>query len=335
MSPRRFLLFSALVLALAACSGDSDDGEVATDTSTADTSAPPAVETTPTSAPPDLAADTVVLSVNGVETTEGELREELTSAAEFAETNPGQADFLLPDAAGNATVEAARQILQQRVETVLADEALAARGGAVTDADTELVEGLIGEVTITPWLELFVDRSVRSVALQRVIQEEAGIAATAEEWYADNAAELGFACSRHILLDTVDDADAARARIVDDGDDFATVAMELSTGPSGPTGGDLGCGDPAQFVPEFADAVRTLPIAEVSEPVQTEFGFHVIEVTSRGAEVGFEQIADAASQAWQLEISAAVSGPLTELTASADVTVDPAYGTWDGTRIAP
>lgn len=277
----------------------------------------------------------MVLSVNGIETTEAELRAELAEAAEFAATNPGQADVLLPDADGNSTVAAAQLVLQQRVEETLAAEALAARGGVVTDADIAFVEELIGDFEMSPWLQRFIDRSVESVALQRVLREEAGVPETAEEWWEQNADEAGFACSRHILLESEADADSARARIVDDGDDFADVAVELSTGPSGPSGGDLGCGDPASFVPEFAEAVRTLPIGEISEPVETQFGFHVIEVTARGADVPFEDAADAAGQAWQQETALAVGDPLTELATSADVTVDPAYGTWTGTQIVP
>jgi hypothetical protein len=341
MSARRSLLLVALALALglAACGGDSDDdgaeAAATTDASATGDLGEDAIEPPGPTTPPDLADDTVVLSVNGVETTEAELRAELTEAAEFAETNPGQADFLLLDADGNGTVEAARQLLQQRVEEVLAGEALAARDGAVTDADVAFVEELIGDITMTAWLQRFVDRSVESVALQRVLREEAGVPETPEDWWAQNAADAGFACSRHILLESEADADAARARIVDDGDDFADVAVELSTGPSGPAGGDLGCGDPASFVPEFAEAVRTLPIGEISEPVETQFGFHVIEVTARGADVAFDDAADAATQAWQQETAVAVGDPLTELATSADVTVDPAYGTWTGTQIAP
>lgn len=345
MPPRRSLLVVALTLALvlAACGGDSDDGaDDAGDGTTTTTGAPAtsdlggdALEPPEPTTPPELGDGEVVLSVNGVETTEGELRAELAEAAEFAEANPGQADFLLLDADGNGTVEAARQLLQQRVEEVLATEALAAQGGAVTDADIAFVEDIIGELNSTPWLQRFADRSAQSVALQRVLREEAGVPETAEEWWAENGADAGFACSRHILLESEADADAARARVVDDGDEFADVAVELSTGPSGPAGGDLGCGDPASFVPEFAEAVRTLSIGEVSEPVETQFGFHVIEVTARGADVPFADVADAANQAWQQETAAAVGDSLVELTASADVVVDPAYGSWTGSQIAP
>jgi peptidyl-prolyl cis-trans isomerase SurA len=71
----------------------------------------------------------------------------------------------------------------------------------------------------------------------------------------------------------------ARKRIVDDGEDFAEVAKEVSEDPgSAPNGGDLGCFTKDQMVPEFADAAFSLEKGEVSQPVKTDFGYHLIQV---------------------------------------------------------
>jgi peptidyl-prolyl cis-trans isomerase C len=330
MSRRPFALAIAalaLALVLAAC-GDSDDDS-------SDPTAAPELEAAPTTVtapeptdPPDVADDTVVLSVEGTEFTETDLRAELAEAATFAEANPGRADGFLPDAAGNSTLEAAQQQLEQLIEGELAAIELAELGGEITDDDREVFTDIIDEVEVTPWFEEFVDRSLSSVALQRVLLEEAGIPDDAEDWYAEN----GLDCSRHILLDTEEDAIAARARVVDDGEDFATVAMELSTGPSGPQGGDLGCGDPTQFVPEFADALIALEPGEISEPVQTEFGWHVILADSGRP---FADVELEATQAWQTASQEALQEPLTVLTTEAAITLAPEYGTWTGTGIQP
>ncbi|MEO1064605.1 MAG: peptidylprolyl isomerase [Actinomycetota bacterium] len=323
--PRRplALALAALALVLAAC-GDSDDSS----DPAPDVDAVPTTTVPEPTVPPELADDAVVLSVEGTDFTEGDLRAELAEAAAFAEANPGRADGFLPDADGNATLEAAQQQLEQLIEGELAGAALAARGGEVTDADREVFAGIIDEVQVTPWFDAFVERSLASVALQRLILADAGVPDSAEAWYEEN----GLDCSRHILFDAADEegAIAARERLVDGGEDFAALAMELSTGPSGPQGGDLGCGDPAQFVPEFAEALTALEAGEISEPVETQFGWHLILAEN---DRPFADVELEATQAWQIESQEALTEPLTALTTEADITLAPEYGTWDGTGI--
>lgn len=61
-----------------------------------------------------------------------------------------------------------------------------------------------------------------------------------------------------------------------EGADFAALAKEFSDGPSGPGGGDLGNFQPTQMVPAFSKATAQLKIGEVSDPVESQFGYHVI-----------------------------------------------------------
>jgi parvulin-like peptidyl-prolyl isomerase len=89
-------------------------------------------------------------------------------------------------------------------------------------------------------------------------------------------------CARHILLSTLEEANAA-IRLINDGRDFADLAVEYSEDPgSRVQGGALGCFGPGVMVPAFDEAVFSAEIGEVIGPVETEFGFHVIEVTERG-----------------------------------------------------
>jgi peptidyl-prolyl cis-trans isomerase C len=82
--------------------------------------------------------------------------------------------------------------------------------------------------------------------------------------------------ARHILVETQDEANKIIAEL-DDGADFAELATERSTGPSGPQGGDLGWFSPEQMVAPFSEAVGNLEDNTYSkEPVQTQFGWHVI-----------------------------------------------------------
>jgi len=82
--------------------------------------------------------------------------------------------------------------------------------------------------------------------------------------------------ARHILVDTQAAAIDLIAQL-DKGADFEELAKTHSTGPSGPSGGDLGWFSPDQMVEPFSDAVAALADgAYTTEPVQTQFGWHVI-----------------------------------------------------------
>ena len=82
--------------------------------------------------------------------------------------------------------------------------------------------------------------------------------------------------ARHILVETEEEG-AAIIQELDDGGDFQELAKERSTGPSGPSGGDLGWFTPERMVPEFSIAVAALADGEYSKsPVESQFGWHVI-----------------------------------------------------------
>lgn len=89
------------------------------------------------------------------------------------------------------------------------------------------------------------------------------------------------ATARHILVDSADKAQQLKDEITG-GADFATLAKEHSSCPSGAQGGDLGQFGKGMMVKEFDEVVFSAPLNEVQGPVQTQFGFHLLEVTSRG-----------------------------------------------------
>jgi peptidyl-prolyl cis-trans isomerase C len=84
----------------------------------------------------------------------------------------------------------------------------------------------------------------------------------------------------HILVEAKESAQAIVAE-VRSGGDFAEVARRESTGPSASAGGDLGYFEKGQMVPTFAEAAFALEVNEVSDPVQTQFGWHVIKLANR------------------------------------------------------
>ena len=89
--------------------------------------------------------------------------------------------------------------------------------------------------------------------------------------------------ARHILVKTKEEAEAIIDEL-DGGADFAELAKAKSTGPSGPNGGDLGYFQQGQMVPEFETEAYGLDVgAHTAEPVQTQFGWHVIKVEDKRA----------------------------------------------------
>ena len=102
--------------------------------------------------------------------------------------------------------------------------------------------------------------------------------------------------ARHILLPTEDEAKAALER-VKKGEDFAKVAIELSKDPAG-DGGDLGWFTKDRMVPEFADAAFKLQPGQISDPVKSQFGWHIIKLEERRMRTfpPFEELKDQAAR---------------------------------------
>ncbi len=101
--------------------------------------------------------------------------------------------------------------------------------------------------------------------------------------------------ARHILLPTEEEAKKALAR-VKGGEDFAKVANEMSKDTGG-DGGDLGWFTKDRMVPEFSDAAFKLKKGEISDPVKTQFGWHIIQVEDTRTKTfpPFEQLKDQAA----------------------------------------
>ncbi|MEV0257828.1 peptidylprolyl isomerase [Streptomyces sp. NPDC050732] len=88
------------------------------------------------------------------------------------------------------------------------------------------------------------------------------------------------ATARHILVATEAEALQLKEQI-EGGADFAELAKQHSSCPSSSAGGNLGSFGPGQMVPEFDQVVFSAPVGEVQGPVKTQFGSHLVEVTSR------------------------------------------------------
>ncbi|ESE43301.1 type peptidyl-prolyl cis-trans isomerase [Shewanella decolorationis S12] len=89
------------------------------------------------------------------------------------------------------------------------------------------------------------------------------------------------ATARHLLVSSEEQCQALKQQILD-GADFAQIARAHSSCPSGAQGGELGSFGPGMMVREFDEVVFSAPLNVVQGPVKTQFGYHLLEVTSRG-----------------------------------------------------
>ncbi len=91
---------------------------------------------------------------------------------------------------------------------------------------------------------------------------------------------MTMATARHILVDSERQCVELKNQI-EQGANFADIAKQYSNCPSGQDGGELGEFGPGMMVPEFDKVVFSAPLNQVQGPVQTQFGYHLLEVTSR------------------------------------------------------
>ncbi|MEE9427678.1 MAG: peptidylprolyl isomerase [Paracoccaceae bacterium] len=247
----------------------------------------------------DNSADMIVATVNGTEITVGHmivLRNNL----------PEQYDNLEDKVLFDGILD---QIVQQ---TILAQTITSPTKATVIEMENQN-RALLAGVAMTGLLEEAVTDEV--------------IEAAYNEQYADIERPREFNAS-HILVETEEEALALVIEL-ENGADFAALASEHSTGPSGPNGGQLGWFGPGMMVAPFEQAVLEMEDGQVSPPVQTQFGWHVIilnETRIPSAPAIDEVRAEIAEELQQ----AALAKIVESLTASADVSrvdlseIDPA-----------
>lgn len=119
------------------------------------------------------------------------------------------------------------------------------------------------------------DADIRDYFLMQVLRDKVRDAVIT-----DVSHSAPYVDARHILVATEAEANNALAAL-QNGESFASLAQALSTDGSATSGGDLGWAPVSNYVTEFADAVRTAEIGALVGPVQTEFGYHVIQVRAR------------------------------------------------------
>ena len=160
---------------------------------------------------------------------------------------------------------------EELLERVIDIKLIAQEGKKINLEEEPSVKAAIDFVTEKVLMQAFLSKYV-----QKNISEES-LKASYNNYIADEISREEIKAS-HILLDTQNEA-VEVIKMLNNGDDFAEVAKNKSTGPSGPSGGDLGWFKRGQMVPPFENAAFSLGKNEISQkPIRTQFGWHVIKV---------------------------------------------------------
>ncbi len=236
-------------------------------------------------------ASTVLATVNGTDVTLGHLVAMLNRLPEQYKT--------LPD----------DTLYQGLLEQIIQHQALA------DSIEPELATG--DQLGLENEMRAFLSgRFIDRAAADPVTDEEVQAAYDAE--FANVEPETEYNAS-HILIETEEEARALKAQL-DDGADFAELAREHSTGPSGPNGGQLGWFGAGRMVPEFEEAVVALEDGGISDPIETQFGWHLI-ILNESREVGAPPLEEVRQQLEQGVLEQRVSAAIDGAVDAADVTV--------------
>lgn len=208
-----------------------------------------AVGAAPVAAEEAVNADTVVATVDGTDITLGHMLTLRLALPEQLANAP--ADVLFPG------------ILEQLIQqTLLAD----ARDGEMSRRSALSLDNERRALLANDEMAAIAETAVTDEAVQKYFEENFINGADVTEYKA-----------AHILVETEEEAQ----KLVDElkgGADFTTLAEEHSTGPTGPSGGQLGWFSDGMMVEPFQAAVAQMEADSISDPVQTDFGWHVIKL---------------------------------------------------------
>jgi len=264
----------------------------------------------------------VAATVNGEDITVGDVEALIDTGEESTIPKETFSQFLGFDIqwriVGRAAEEEFGIVIDDDEATAEADAIFEANAQDLTRGEFLETNGVTEEFLLQVARQQLIDAQIREVFTADVespTQEEIdGVIAEAEALY----------CASHILVATRAEADDVRARI-EAGEDFAALAAELSTDTgSGAQGGDLGCTPPDSFVAEFAEALTAAEVDVPTEPVESEFGFHVILLREDELPTEDEVVEALTAQG----VGEATNAWFIEQVEAAEVTVDESYGTW-------
>ena len=259
--------------------------------------------------------------------------------------------------AGEGTFDAAfvAQVLSLRVWYQMIERDLTESGVEITDDSLTQARQAVEEQFASldpdpgddenPVLESFprsyLDRLVRQRALVELVDAQITeeIGDDEEAFYEENTDEFAEICLSHALVGVQSGRTPAEAESeaqdlyerIQDGEDFEDIATNDSDDATAAAdAGSLGCGSrlTLQFDPVFEEAAFSLERGKVSEPVQTQFGSHLILVTKRTIP-DFDEVEDQVSTVMQSARDTRINRYLVDVICGTDVDVNPRYGRWE------
>jgi parvulin-like peptidyl-prolyl isomerase len=326
-------LLAAVALVVTACSGGGDGAE-------ADPSAGP--------------SDAVVLeegiaaTVGETEITDDEVDEVYARRAEGSAI----ASELAREEASEPSPELLANVLTSLIRAEILTQAAADRDIQVTAEQMSeqrevLVESAGGKEQLD---QALADANVSASEFETSIVEQAAIQAAISDELASEVSDEQVRAQfsedpqgqygekvevRHILTETEEEAQEALERI-ESGEEFSEVAKDMSKDPgSAEQGGELGAVAKGTTVPAFDEAAFEAEEGELVGPVQTDFGYHVLEVTGRVEGAEFAEVEDEIRL--QLESTTkgqAFSEYISTFISDLGIKVSPRYGTWDAQSVA-
>ncbi|MGI9121218.1 MAG: peptidylprolyl isomerase [Acidimicrobiales bacterium] len=299
-------------------------------------------------------SDTLAVSVNGEQVSEDTLQAELAAinsnegyrkAVEEGLQQQGLQMTVAGDGKGTFDSTFVARVLSLKVYYQLLEQDLAGRKVAITTADLDdirpqAVNAVGGDDVFNAFPQPYQDQLVRRQALTEKLRSTVGgefAPERAKELYDSDPGQFTGVCVSHIFSSLQQRGpEGAKARIddlkrqVNEGADFKVLAREQSDDTAAAAqDGSLGCGGPGRFLPDFERAAFALPVGQVSDPVETTVGFHLILVTERRP-LSFEEVQPQVEQELQQRQIAAVSTFIDDLTCKAKVDVNPRHGNWVG-----
>jgi hypothetical protein len=234
-------------------------------------------------------------------------------------------------------------ILNQDLDYQLVHDEVATRKLKVTPADLDQAKGTVvqqvnGQDTFDAFPKWYRDKLQQRFAEVIVLAKSFGTGgndAKALDYYNAHKDQFEQACASHILVDSPQKAADIEGRLAK-GEDFAAVAKaESKDSGSAQKGGEVGCFfHTSQLVPEFLQAAFSQPVGQVGQPVQTQFGFHIIKVTSRQV-APFDQAKQQVQQAMGQGNGQQLQQWLTDALKKAKVKMNPKFGKFNKDKPVP